>query len=460
MSAATHLPKDTAPPEPVTRPAHSRARYGLLVSLFVITAINYLDRTNMAVALPHITDDFKLTATQAGLILSAFSWIYAALQIPGGWLADKAGPKLAYGYAMIGWSLTTIVFFLARSFGVVIGLRVTLGIFESPAFPSNNRLVSNWFPAKERGRATAIYTAGEYVGLAIAVPVLSLLVARWGWQSVFLATGVLGLLFSALWFRRVYDTPERSPRVSATELAHIRQDGEATPDQQTAQRTESTRAGLRILLTDRRLWGLYIAQFANTSVLFFFLTWFPSYLVNDKGLTTIKAGFWGSLPYIAALIGVLVGGQGSDWMLRSGRVSRTFARKSPVMIGLCLAPVIVAANFTSSIPLVITFMSLAFFAQGLMQTGWTVLSDIAPVRLMGLAGGVFSFAANLGGALAPIVIGIIIDRTGSMAYGLVYIASLTVAGLLAYALLINRVDRMALAGPAEATPGPPGAGLS
>lgn len=439
MSTAVTSP--SAPADKTVRPASSGARYGLLVSLFMITAINYLDRTNMAVALPHITEEFKLSATEAGLILSAFSWVYAALQVPGGWFVDRIGPKLAFGYAMIGWSLCTVAFFFARSFGMVIGLRVGLGFFETPAFPANNRLVSDWFPSGERGRATAWYTAGEYVGLAVAVPLLSLLVVRFGWPSIFLATGVVGLAFSAVWFRRVYDTPEQSPRVSAEELAHIRQDGEGTPDEQAAARTESTRQGLTILAKSRRMWGLCIAQFANTSVLFFFLTWFPSYLVDEKHMDTIKAGFWGALPYVSAMVGVLAAGWGSDRLLHSG-MSRTWARKLPVMTGLCLAPIIVAANFTDSVPLVIFFMSTAFFAQGFMQLGWAALSDIAPTRLMGLAGGTFSFAANLGGALAPIVIGVIIDRTGSMAGGLVYVAALSVAGFLAYAFLIDKVERL------------------
>ncbi|KPH99001.1 major facilitator superfamily MFS_1 [Actinobacteria bacterium OK074] len=439
MSRAVTSPSATA--ERTARPASSRARHGLLVSLFAITAINYLDRTNMAVALPHITDEFNLTATEAGLVLSAFSWVYAALQVPGGWFVDRIGPRLAFGYAMVGWSLCTVAFFFARSFGVVVGLRVGLGLFETPAFPANNRLVSNWFPSRERGRATAWYTAGEYVGLAVAVPLLSLLVVHFGWPSVFLATGVVGLLFSVVWWTRVYDTPERSPRVSAEELAYIRQDGDSSPEERNAAAAESTWRGLAVLARSRRMWGLYIAQFANASVLFFFLTWFPSYLVEDKHMDTIKAGFWGSLPYLAAMAGVLIAGWGSDRLLRSG-MSRTRARKLPVMAGLCVAPIIMAANFTDSAPLVILFMSTAFFAQGFMQLGWAALSDIAPVRLMGLAGGTFSFAANLGGALAPLLIGVLIDRTGSMAYGLVYIAALAVAGFLAYAFLIDKVERL------------------
>ncbi|KAK1179068.1 MFS transporter [Streptomyces sp. NBS 14/10] len=446
----TNPPADNTPAAPPllpdsARPAVSRARYGLLASLFVITAINYLDRTNLSVALPHIKDDFHLSATEQGVLLSSFGWAYLLLQIPTGRLIDRVGAKLAFGYALIGWSLATAAMALTRGFGSLIGVRVALGAFEAPAFPSNNRLVVNWFPGRERGRATATYTAGEYIGLAIAAPVLSLLTVHFGWHSVFLVTGAIGLLFSVVWFRRVFDRPEQSPRVSAEELAYIRQ----ADEQETADAAEKAAASepadiwadLRVLLTNRRLWGMYIGQFASASVLFFFLTWFPSYLVEEKDMGVIKAGFWASAPYLAALIGTLVGGAWSDRMLNSGK-SRTFARKAPVMIGFVLASIIVCANFTNSVPLVITFMSIAFFAQGLMQNSWALFSDAVPRRLTGTGGGVFNFMANAGGVLTPLVIGIIVDRTGSFAWALGYIGIVVAVGLLAYALLIDKVERV------------------
>lgn len=418
----------------------THARYGLLAALFVITAINYLDRTNMAVAIPHITDDFHLSPVQEGLILSAFGWTYAALQMPGGWLVDRLGSKLSFGVAMVGWSLCTAATMAARSFGVLFGLRLALGFCEAPAFPANNRLVANWFPPRERARATAVYTAGEYIGLAVAVPLLSWMAATLGWRSIFVGTGILGLLFSVVWFKRVYDTPDRNRRVNEAELAHIQAEDavSAAPE---AGRRKIRWVDVRYLLSQRRLWGMYIGMFANATVLYFFLTWFPSYLVEAKGMTTIKAGIFGSVPYLAALVGVLLGGYWSDRLLRRG-MSKTWARKIPIMTGFVLACVIVAANYTDSIGLVIGFMSVAFFAQGMTALGWTLVAEVAPVRLLGLTGGVFNLFTNIGGALAPLIIGVIVGRTGSFAYGLIFIAAVVVIGLLAYAFLIDRVERL------------------
>ncbi|MGH3435173.1 MAG: MFS transporter [Sciscionella sp.] len=422
------------------RPARSRARWGLLMALFAITAINYLDRTNMAVAIPHIKADFHLSATEEGLILSAFAWSYAALQVPGGWLVDRIGPKLSFGVAMVGWSLCTAATMLARGFGVLLGLRLSLGVFEAPAFPANNRLVATWFPPAERARATSVYTAGEYIGLAIAVPALSWLAVRFGWQSIFVVTGIIGLIFSAVWFKRVYDSPRKSPRVSADELKHIHGGAAVGPTTAPA-RKKTSWADIGYLLRQRRLWGMYIGMFANSTVLYFFLTWFPSYLVSAKHLSVIKAGVFGSIPYIAALAGVLIGGYWSDRLLRRGK-SKTFARKTPIVTGFVLACVIVAANYTSSIGLIITFMSAAFFAQGMTALGWTLVAEVAPRRLLGITGGMFNLFANLGGAIAPLVIGVIVDQTGSFAYGLVFIAVVVVIGLLAYLLLIDKVERL------------------
>lgn len=400
-----------------------RARAGLLVLLFLITSINYLDRTNLSVALPHIKADFQLTATQEGLLLSAFSWAYVLVQIPGGWLVDRAGPKLAYGYALIVWSLCTAALAVARGFSVLLGLRIALGLAEGPSYPANNKLVTNWFPGEQRARATSVYISGQYIGLAVALPLLSWILVTFGWPVIFAVTGALGLVFAAVWLRTARDRPGDDAGRPAAERARF------------------DRRDLLFLLTRRRLWGMYLSQFCTNGVMWFFLSWFPTYLTDEKGIGFLDAGFFGSLPYLAALGGVLLSGYWSDRMLRTG-VSRTWARKLPIMTGFVFSAVIILANYTTVPALVITVMSVAFFAQGMSAIGWTLASEIAPVRMMGLAGGVFNFFTNLGGAVVPLVIGVILDRTGSFNGALVFVGALAAAGLLAYLLLIDRVERL------------------
>ncbi|QUH03109.1 MFS transporter [Saccharopolyspora erythraea] len=425
---------------PAVRKRRVRIRYVVLAVLFVSTAINYLDRTNLSVAAPHIQHDLGLSATELGVILSAFSWGYAFLQIPGGWLLDRIGPRLAFGWALVLWSLATVATALARGFGSLFALRASLGVLEAPAFPANGRLAASWFPSSERGRATAIYTAGEYVGLALAVPVLSMLVVAFGWQSVFVVTGVAGLVWAVVWFRQIRNTPQEDPRVDEAELAHIeeRHLGRANVVPSSA---KLNWGDLRYLLSKKRLWGIYLGQFAINSAMFFFLTWFPSYLTQSRGLELMEAGFYASIPYLAALAGVLLGGWWSDSMLRRG-VSVNVARKTPIITGLFLATVIVAANYVDDVGLIVAIMSVAFFAQGMAAISWLLPPEIAPSRMVGLTGGVFNFVGNLGGASTPIVIGVIVDATGSFAGGLVFMSCVALMGALSYVFLVDKVERL------------------
>lgn len=416
-----------------TRP--TRVRYGLLGLLFLVTALNYLDRSNLSVAAPHIKEEFSLSSTELGLLFSLFSWSYVLVQIPGGWLLDRLGPKMAYGYALVGWSLITVATGFARGLNTLLGLRIALGLSEAPTFPANNKFVSTWFPSTERARATAVYSGGQYLGLALALPLLSWIIAASGWREMFLITGLAGLVLAVFWFWKAHSRPIEHPKINQAELALTRET-EGAPARAKANWPE-----IRQLLAHRRLWGMYIGNFAANGVMWFFLSWFPTYLTDEKGITGITGGSIGSVPYIAALVGVLSSGYISDWLLRRG-LSRTAARKTPLVCGFVLSGGIVLANFTESTGLVILIMSVAFFGQGTSALGWTICSEVAPVRSLGLAGGVFNFFTNLGGAISPLVVGVILDRTGSFASALTFIAGLAVIGLLCYLFLIDRVERL------------------
>uniref|UniRef100_UPI00313F0869 MFS transporter n=1 Tax=Bacillus sp. OTU530 TaxID=3043862 RepID=UPI00313F0869 len=418
----------------------SRARFMILSLLFIGTAINYLDRTNMAVAASAIQGDLDLNPAMMGLILSAFGWTYAFMQIPGGWFIDRFGPRLVYGISLIGFSLFTLFQGFANSFTSLFGLRLGLGFAESPAFPANNRIVASWFPQKERALATGVYTAGEYVGLAIATPFLFWLLSSFGWHSIFIVTGVVGLLFALVWFK-FYRDPKDSKYINKEEMDYIREGGGLADSVNEKQKISWSQ--VTHLFKHRQFFGVYIGQFSNASTLYFFLTWFPSYLVQEKGITIQKAGFLGSIPYIAAGIGVLVGGYWSDKMIKRG-ISVGIARKTPIIIGLLGACSIVLANYMSSPSLVITIMSIAFFAQGMSAISWSLVSDIAPKELVGLAGGVFNFIGNLGGILTPIVIGFIVSATNSFNGALVYVSIVAFIGALSYIFVVGEIKRVKL----------------
>ena len=427
-----------------SRAATTHVRYWILAIIVIATAINYLDRANLSIAAPIVKKDLHISDVELGLIFSAFSWTYAALQIPGGLILERFGARKTFGFALIFWSIVTACISLARGFGSLLGLRLALGAAETPAFPANNTLVSRWFPTKERGAATGSYTAGEYVGLAIAAPLLAWMATTYGWHSVFYLTGGLGLAFAFVWLGWIRNSPQSDKRVSAAEIEHIEKGGGAVATAHPQGRSHAKLSDIPKLLARKRMLGALIGQFANTSTLFFFLTWFPDYLVEQKHFTLLKAGIMAIIPYLCALIGTMVGGAGSDWMLRRG-VATSIARKAPIITGLILSMIIILDNYVSAPALVILFFSIAFFAQGMASaTAWTLLSDIAPANMIALTGGLFNFFANAGGALSPFVISIILGATGSFAYGLVYIAVLAGVGALSYIFLVDRVERIVI----------------
>lgn len=418
----------------------TKKRFIILAVICLITCLNYLDRANLAVAGPYIREDLQLDPAMMGIVFSAFGWTYTLMQIPASWVLERWGSRITYTVVIIGWSLFTYFMGFATSLTMLIVFRLGIGFFEAPAFPINGKTVTNWFPQRERGMAIGWYTASEYVGLAFLTPFLAWLVTDFGWQYVFFVTGGIGIAVAAIWYF-IYREPTQYQGINQDELTYINE-GEAV--------TAAPEGGkipwreIRVLYTQRQLIGLYIGHFAVTSTLFFFMTWFPSYLVSAKGMQMLKVGFVASVPFIAAIAGVLVGGKVSDWCIRRG-YSLTVSRKYPVIVGLLLSTSIVLANYTDNITLVILIMSTAFFGQGIASTvAWALLSDIAPKKLMGMAGGVFNFCANLGGTLSPLAIGFIVKGTGSFEAALFFVAIIAVIGLLSYIFVIGTPHRINL----------------
>ncbi|WP_269505032.1 MFS transporter [Burkholderia sp. IMCC1007] len=425
----------TAPP--------SRKRLLILILLFVTVVINYLDRSNLSIAAPALFKELNIDPVRAGLVFSAFGWTYALMQIPGGWLVDKVSPRVLYAGALALWSAATLLLGFAGSFGGLIVLRLAVGALEAPAYPINNRVVTTWFPTRERASAIGGYTSGQFVGLAFLTPVLAWLQVHLGWHMVFVATGVAGIAWAAIWYA-VYREPRAFRGVNAAEIALIRDGGGLVDleDRMAArsERTPSTWRDLGVVLGRRKLWGIYLGQFALNSTLWFFLTWFPTYLVKYRGMDFIKSGFVASLPFLAAFVGVLCSGLLSDWLMRRG-ASQGFARKLPIISGLLISTCIIGANYVSSTGWVIAFMTLAFFGNGFASITWSLVSGLAPARLLGLTGGMFNLIGNLAAIATPIVIGLLVDGA-DFSRAITYIAAMALAGSLSYGLLVGKVERI------------------
>lgn len=418
----------------------SKARVLIAVMLFVTVVINYMDRANLSIAMPAIADEMDLSKAQQGLLLSAFGWTYAALQIPGGWLVDRIPPRLLYPACLILWSVATAFMGVIGGFVALIALRLLVGVFEAPAYPINNRVATAWYPERERATVIGFYTSGQFIGLALLTPFLSWLQSVLSWHWVFIVTGTIGAVWGAVWYA-FYREP-RDSRANDAEIDLIRDGGGLVDlaDEQQPERPAVTRNDVATVLGRRKLWGIYLGQFCLTSTLWFFLTWFPTYLVEYRDMDYIKSGLLASLPFVAALVGVLFSGVFSDFLLRKG-VSLGVARKGPIIVGLLLTVAMIGANFTDSTAMVIVFLSIAFFGNGLASITWSLVSALAPERLLGLTGGMFNFIGNLSSIATPIVIGLLVTDD-SFAPGFVYMTVVTAVGVASYVFLVGRVERV------------------
>ncbi len=318
---------------------------------------------------------------------------------------------------------------MTASFIALFVLRMAVGALEAPAYPINSRVVTTWFPERERATAIGVYTSGQFVGLAFLTPVQ----AHYGWHMVFVATGGVGVLWALIWYM-VYREPRDFKGVNQQEIDLIKEGGGLVDIQTDAEKQKQgfSWLDLGIVLSKRKLWGIYLGQFCLNSTLWFFLTWFPTYLVKYRGMDFIKSGLLASLPFLAAFVGVLCSGFFSDWLIRRGH-SVGFARKLPIIAGLLISTSIIGANFVDSTPLVITFLALAFFGNGLASITWSLVST----------GGTFNFIGNLAAIATPIVIGFL--ATGdSFAPAITYISALALLGALSYILLVGKVERIEL----------------
>lgn len=428
------------------RPTHFR--YWVIAVLFLATTINYADRATLGI----VGDSFKrqlgLSGKQLGYLLASFSWTYVAVQIPCGWFLDRFGSRRAYAWSLGLWSAATLLqgaagmlYSIGMILNALIGLRLLLGLAEAPSFPANGRIVATWFPTAERGFASAVFNAAQYAATVIFSPVMGWIVQAYGWPWVFVFMGALGLVLWGI-LPRFLRAPREQPWANEAEVAHI-EGGGGLVDIDQARRVPFSLANLWKLLNSRMLLGIYLGQYCVNVLTYFFITWFPVYLVNTRHISILKAGFLAALPALFGLLGGLYGGYFSDSLLRKGR-SLTAARKIPIVGGLLLCGAIIACNYVDTPMAVIAVMSVAYFGKGVGSLGWALVADVAPKEITGLCGSVFNTFGNIGGIVTPIAVGYIVDSRFGYTGAIVFVAVHCVVGALSFLLILGRVERLKL----------------
>ena len=426
-----------------------RTRWMMVGLCFFGLTVNYIDRSNLSVALPQMSKDLGFGANVEGIALGCFFATYALFQLPMGHWVDRFGEKVVYSIAVVWWSIFSAATAAVQGLTSLIAARLALGAGEAGGYPSSAKVASRWFPTRERARAASVFDNGQRAGTALALPIVTALIAWLGWRGSFLITGALGLIWLVFWLV-FYRRPEEHPRVSEEELAYIREGGARTA----AEDEDADRAKVpyRQLFRYRTVRGMMLGFFCLNYVIYFFITWFPSYLVDARGFDLLKLGIFGVLPALVAIPGSFLGGIVSDGLVRRGH-SVTFARKVPLVGGMLCASVIALAVVVPSAGMALALLSLCYACLTFAAAAvWALPGDVAPTPAhVASIGGIQNCASNLAGLLGATTTGALIAATGgSYVAALVLSGALSIVGAMSYLLIVGKVEPLPI--PAEADP--------
>ncbi|SAL58160.1 MFS transporter [Caballeronia turbans] len=406
-----------------------KMRWVVIFLAFLAIAINYIDRANLAVAAPQIEKALGIGPAEMGFILSGFFWSYALMQMPFGWFVDRVGARIALPLAVGWWSVFTALTAVATSVAGMFGCRLMLGIGEAGAYPSCAKLVSQWFRKEQRAFATSIFDSGSRVGSALSIPVVALIISSFGWEASFVITGVIGFVWILGWFL-IYRNKSTGDLTGETDAA---------PVQPVAPRTKVSWASL---FKYRTLWGMMLGFFCLNFVIYFFITWFPSYLVQAHGFSLKSLGTLGTIPALMSIPGGWFGGWVSDALFKRGW-SLTAARKTCMVGGMLLSSVITLCAFVTNIYLMLAFFGIAYASLAFAAASiWSLPSDVAPTPdHVASIGGIQNFASNLAGIVITTFTGVMLAITkGSFVIPLCVAGGFCFLGAFSYLVIVGKIE--------------------
>ncbi|KWK57323.1 MFS transporter [Burkholderia stagnalis] len=415
-----------------------RIRWAMIFMCFLANVINFIDRANLAIAAPSIRAELGLDAVGMGLVLSAFFWTYAFLQLPAGWFIDKVGVRVSLALAVGWWSAFTVATGAARGLAQLVGVRLMLGVGEAAAIPSFAKVAFNWFPRSERGLASSIFDSGSRVGSALSLPLVAWLISLVGWRGSFVITGGIGIVWALAWWF-IYRDPERYRAIAPDAVdALLAQRGAPAA----APAADGAKVSWLDLFRYRTIWGMMIGLFCLNFAIYFFITWFPSYLLQSRGFSLASLGTWGMLPALLAIPGGWLGGYVSDSLFRRGW-SATAARKTCLVFGMLLSSSIALSAFVENVWACLALFALAYASLSFAGANvWTLVGEVAPTPAhVASIGGIQNFAGNLAGIFITTFTGVMLSITkGSFAVPLAVAGALCIVGALSYLFVVGKVE--------------------
>lgn len=405
-----------------------RRRWSVIGLLFLASLINYLDRGAISVSLPLIAHDFHLNPTEKGVLLSAFFWSYAAMQVPIGWASDRFNLRWLYAAAFALWSCAQGLAGAARTFTFLVATRIVLGVGESIYLPGGTKIVTLLFPPKKRGFPSGIFDFGTRCGMALGVALVPLLLVRDGWRISFAIIGIAGLLWLIPWFAI-------APRRLGGREAIAEPDAQGIP--KLTATVDATQRKWRRLL-NRDLIGICLGFFCFDYYWYLLVTWLPDYLVTVRHLTVLRAGVYSAAPFLVFGVSEPIGGWIADRLIRRGW-DETRTRKGLVTVGLLTGLFLIPAEHVASARmamLLIMGASLVGLSTGNLIV---ILQCCAPHKEVGLWTGFENLFGNIAGVLAPLLTGILITRTGSYSPGFDLAVFVLLAGLAFYWIVVGEL---------------------
>ncbi|MEM5435760.1 MFS transporter [Paraburkholderia diazotrophica] len=408
-----------------------RTQRTAVIILTIAGAINFLDRSTLAIANHAVRDELGLSATQMGVLLSAFLFAYSFSQIPMGALIDRLGCRIMIGLGMLLWSLAQFSGGLAGSMEFMLGARIVLGITETPLFPSVPKIICDWFPLRERGRPQGIFQTCSTIGPAIAPPFLTGLMLVFGWRGMFMIMGGAGAVTAAVWYLLYRN---RNEVALTREEERYLEEGE---NPGTGQRAISF-AAWRSLAGSRTTIGMTLGFIGVVYMVWLYLTWLPAYVEQRFHLSIAQAGWVLSIPYVFGTIAMFSSGFIVDALARRG-MTPINSRKWPICVGLTLASMFtVFVAFADSVVSIVVLLSIAFlFLYVASGACWMLVNVVAPRHIVGSLGSIMAFGAFLGGAFAPLVTGIVVDQTHSFVGAFLSAAVVSTVAAFIYLIVVR-----------------------
>ncbi|HEJ9417610.1 TPA: MFS transporter [Proteus mirabilis] len=411
----------------------TKVRFSIAILMTLAIAINYLDRTVMSAAAPTLSEELQISPEAMGWIMSAFFLSYALCQIPAGFIADRFGQRKTLAGAVLWWSMATAATALAKTPFSFISTRILMGMGEAGAYPCNSGITAKWFPDRERGRITALFDSGSKFGTAFAMPLVVWIIAKWGWESAFIFCGALGFLWVIAWLK-IYHDPEQHPKVSEAELKYIR-DGQIKKEGIDNIQPMKWYELFRYRNVQAMCMGFFLLDYA----IYFFITWFPAYLMMERGMNLEEMGFAAMLPPLCGIAGQWLGGFTTDYLfIKYNNIN--IARKVPIVGGMLVATSIAFSGLVESTSVMMFLLCLSYAALAFAASAiWSLPGDVAPRNMTSVLGGMQSAVSNCGGILGPIVTGYIIGATGSFMWALIVSGIACAVGALIYLVMLRDI---------------------